>query len=138
MKLLCNNTCEPAGAPAAKGWTLLSTALVLFMPKCALCWAAYLSFFSSFGLVIPYRPWFMPVVIILFMATLVKLLIGAIREKKFLAFVLALIAGALIVIQRNTAGDWLKITAIILMSAAVMMDNILKLFRLLKFDKVFR
>src|SRR5947209_4579219 len=101
MKWICNEEC-PASKNSfkGKGWTLLSSVLVLFIPKCAMCWAAYMNILSSLGLVIKYQSWFIPVSLLFFALTLIKLLIQAIRRKNFIGFMLALAAGVLIIYQR--------------------------------------
>jgi len=140
MKILCKEECSVDRVSVkekGKGFTLLTSVLLLFMPKCALCWAAYMSFLSSIGIVIKYQSWFLPVMSFLFVCTLLKLLISSIRRKNFLAFGMALIAGLIIFSERSTVGiDPLKIFALVLMAAAVMMDSFVKLFRLIKLNKV--
>jgi protein SCO1 len=133
MRLLCKEECDrdklsvPGNTPA-----LISGVLVLLMPKCALCWAAYMSVLSSLGLSIQYRSWFFPVALVLFLATLIKLLIQAIRKRKFVNFFLAITAGALIYLNRQAATvNFAGTIAIILMILAVMMDNLLKTGKLI-------
>ena len=133
MRLLCKNECDrdkisvPGNTPA-----LVSGVLVLLMPKCALCWAAYMSVLSSLGLSIPYRPWFFPVALALFLVTLIKLLIQVIRKKKFVNFFLAIAAGVLIYFNRQAATvNFAGAAAIVLMILAVMMDNFLKMGKLI-------
>jgi protein SCO1/2 len=135
MKWICNEECTASkNSFKEKGWTLLSILLVLFIPKCAICWAVYMSILSSLGLVIKYHPWFIPVAFMLFLLTLTKLLVQAIRRRNFIGFGLALAAGLLIIYQRSAIGiDWVKILAILLMTIAVMMDNFLSLYK-----KIFR
>jgi hypothetical protein len=131
MKIICNDECIiPRHSLKVKGWELFTGILALFMPKCAFCWAAYMSIFSSWGIVIVYQPWFLPVSLALFMLTLIKLLILAIRRKNFISFGLALLAGFLIISQRSVAGmDSMKILAISLMIMAIMMDNFLMMYK---------
>lgn len=138
MNIMCKEECSANKTSVkGKGLTLLTSALLLFMPKCALCWAAYMSFFSSLGIVIKYQPWFLPVMTVLFIVTLIKLLITSIRRKNFIAFGLALVAGVLIFSEITTPGiDAVKIIAIVMMATALSMDNFLKLFRLFKLNKV--
>jgi hypothetical protein len=126
MKLLCKSVCDDTRTKIkGRGWALVTSALLLFMPKCALCWAAYMSFLGSLGLVIKYQPWFLPVITIFFMVTLTKLLINCIRRKSFISFVLAVAAGLLIVMQRGSIGmDGIKILAMVLMAAAMLTDSL--------------
>jgi hypothetical protein len=133
MRLLCQNECDrdkisvPGNTPA-----LISGVLVLLMPKCALCWAAYMSVLSSFGLSIQYRSWFFPVAMALFLVTMLKLLIQAIRKKKFANFFLAIAGGTLIYFNRQVATvNFVGVMAIVLMILAVMMDDLLKIGKLI-------
>ncbi|MEO5890519.1 MAG: hypothetical protein ABIQ31_09715 [Ferruginibacter sp.] len=134
MKLICKDECTIAKPSLkGKGWELFTGVLVLFVPKCAFCWAAYMSVLSSWGIVISYQRWFLPVSLVLFLFTLTKLLIVAIRRKNFIAFGLAVLAGLLILSQRSVPGmDVKKLLAIALMILAVMMDNFLVLYRQLQ------
>jgi len=125
MRIICQNECRPEKPRRAKsGWSLLTGVLVLVMPKCALCWAAYMGVLGSFGIVIKYQAWFLPVVIILFLFTLFKLLIGSLRSGSFLAFGMALIAAILILSQREVpeATD-LKLLAIGLMIGSLAVNK---------------
>ncbi len=125
MKIICRDECRPERRRRANhGWSILTGALVLVMPKCALCWAAYMGVLGSFGIVIKYQPWFLPVVIILFLFTLVKLLIGSLRSGNFLAFGMALVAAMLILSQREVAGATeLKILAVGLMIGSIAVNK---------------
>ncbi len=125
MKLICKEACSGHKTSLkAKSGTLLSGALVLFMPKCALCWAAYMSLLGSMGLVIRYRPWFLPVAIGLFVLTLMKLLITAVHRKNFLAFSFAVIAGLMILLERNVRElNGTKLFSLVLMTIAVLMKQ---------------
>ncbi len=131
MKLICKEECvENKNLQKSNGWTLLTGAVVLFMPKCALCWAAYMSLLSSFGIVIHYRSWFLPVAIMLFLLMLVKLLVKSIHQQDFFAFGLVAASGILIMLDRRNGGsNVIKITALVLMTIAVLMDNIIKLYK---------
>ncbi|MEP7259163.1 MAG: hypothetical protein ABI687_12250 [Flavitalea sp.] len=135
MKLICKEECVVKKSTLrGSGWTLFSSILLLFMPKCALCWAAYMSLLSSLGLAIHYQPWFLPVTVILFILTLAKLLWAAVKRKNYLAFILALAAGFLIIGQKYGTGmDSGKILAILLMTAAVMMDKLISLYKQMSF-----
>lgn len=133
MRLLCKNECDrdkisvPGNTPA-----LISGVLVLLMPKCALCWAVYMSVLSSFGLSIQYRSWFFPVAMALFLVTMLKLLIQVIRKKKFVNFFLAIAGGTLIYFNRQAATvNFAEVMAIVLMILAVMMDDLLKMGKLI-------
>ncbi|NIG56415.1 hypothetical protein [Chitinophaga sp. Cy-1792] len=42
--------------------SILLSILIAFFPKCAVCWAVYMSMFGSIGLTkLPYLPWLLPV-----------------------------------------------------------------------------
>jgi mercuric ion transport protein len=127
MRLLCEQDCVTKGRTleGSNGLTLVSGILVLLMPKCAFCWAGYMSFFSSFGLVtIPYRPWFLTLSIILFILTLLKLLYKAVYKGNFLSFLLALLAGMIIMRQKLWQPvSGLNYLAVTMMGIAVAMDS---------------
>ena len=134
MKILCEDECAVVKKePGGKAWTLASGFLFLFMPKCAFCWAAYMSLFSSVGLVIHYQPWFLPVALLLFLAALLKLLIGAVRSQSYISFFLALAAGTLMIWRQPDPGpDPVKMIAIALMTMAVAGKKLLQLYREIK------
>lgn len=139
MKIICEKTCEQEQpVTKGKGWALLSTALLLFMPKCALCWAAYMSFLGSLGLSIRYRPWFQPLMLALFVLAVCKLLFSAIRNRNWLVLMMGLLAAFLAYRQQSVPGmnaeKWLAMT---LMALALSMDNLQQLVRLLKLNKIF-
>ncbi len=125
MKIICQDECRPEKPRRANNvWSVLTGVLVLVTPKCALCWAGYMGVLSSFGIVINYQAWFLPVVMILFLFTLVKLLIGSLRSGSFLAFGMALVAAVLILSQREVPGVTdLKIFAIGLMIGSLAVNK---------------
>ena len=127
MRIICQNECRPEKTRRANsGWSLLTGVLVLVMPKCALCWAAYMGVLGSFGIVIKYQPWFLPVVVILFLFTLLKLLIGSLRSGSFLAFGMALVAAVLILWQREVPGATdLKMLAVGLMIGSLAINKMI-------------
>jgi mercuric ion transport protein len=132
MKILCKEACK-ADKPQhkGKGWSLVTGVLVLLMPKCAFCWAAYMSLLSSFGIVIKYQSWFLPFSVVLFLLTLIKLLIRSFQGRSFFAFVLALGAAIIIISQRSVPGiDWIKALAITMMTVAVLEEKILQVIQL--------
>lgn len=68
------------------------------MPKCPLCWAAYLSVFSSLGLgTIDYQSWFLPAMLILLLSSLGFMFYQAYCRKIY-GPVLLIIGGAVMVI----------------------------------------
>jgi hypothetical protein len=78
---------------------LLSIVIALF-PKCPLCWAAYMSLFSSIGLSqLPYKSWLFPV-LLGFMALHLFLLIKKVATKGYGPLVLNIIGIIIILLGR--------------------------------------
>jgi mercuric ion transport protein len=102
MKLFCKNECIEKNTPKANnGLTFISGLVLTLMPKCAMCWAAYMNLFSFLGLSkIKYHSWYLPLGVILFLLTLIKFLRTAMLERTYLDFSLAVIAGILIIFQK--------------------------------------
>jgi mercuric ion transport protein len=102
MKLFCKNECIVKSTPKASNVSTFISGLVLtLMPKCAMCWAAYMNLFSFLGLSkIKYHSWYLPFGVILFLLTLIKFLRTAILEKTYLDFSMAVIAGILLIFQK--------------------------------------
>lgn len=94
---------------------------IAFFPKCPFCWAAYLSLFGLTGsLAIPYRPWLLPVSILLLMINLTVLYFT--RGKHGLRpFWLSVAGAALIVVNRLYFPSVLFVItgALLLLSAAL-------------------
>ena len=107
-----------------KGLNFFAGGLLLIMPKCAMCWAAYLGFFGWTGLsALAYRPWFLPAAILLFSFTLGRLLWRAMARRNYLAFSLASTAALLIAWQKWTGAENIfGIVAIGLMGLAWFID----------------
>lgn len=140
MKLLCADTCveHPVGIRnRGKFWPIVASVLVVLMPKCAMCWAAYMSVFTSLGLTaVRYQPWFLPVSIALFVCTLIKLLITAVRRRNYTAFALALIGSSVILYQKYyPVPETMRMVAMLMLVAAVMMDNLRTLWRSIGFRR---
>lgn len=97
-------------APLAIG-SAASLALAFF-PKCAFCWATYLSLFGIAGLSsIPYSPWLQPILVMLL---LLHLAFGAVRAKatgRFAGFGLAA-AGALALLASLVADTGLPLAGL--------------------------
>ena len=95
MKQQPTTTCRNTGsknchcAPAASGSVFLSI-LLAFFPKCAFCWAAYLSFLNSVGITIPYLSWLKHVFAGLFLLSILVLFRSARKTRQWLAFGLIL------------------------------------------------
>lgn len=131
MQLLCNEDCKETQQIKGKGWAMILGLLMLIMPKCAFCWAAYMSFFASLGLVVKYQSWYLPLITILFLVTLVKICYTCIRQKNFVSLLLAVTAAVIIMARKDASGsDPWKFFAMSMMWVAVMMKNLLHLFRL--------
>ena len=121
--------CETSKRPLkkrgrGKGWNVVAGTLVLLVPKCALCWTAYLSLFGWAGVsAFAYRPWFIPVAVIFFCFTIGRLLWRAMHNRQFIAFGLALPGAALIAWQKmQMAETWITVLAMGLMVAAWIAD----------------
>ncbi|WP_053991282.1 hypothetical protein [Mangrovimonas sp. TPBH4] len=72
--------------------------LVVFFPKCPICWAAYLSVFGISGLQsIPYSPWLLPVIFVIMLFNLVLLYRKAKLRNGFFPFWISLIGTLLVV-----------------------------------------
>ena len=134
MKLFCKNECIVKSTPKASNeLTFISGLVVTLMPKCAMCWAAYMNLFSFLGLSkIKYHSWYLPFGVMLFLLTLIKFLRTAILEKTYLDFSLAVIAGILLIFQKYKGPiDNLNYLIISLMAIAVFRTKI-SLIRLKK------
>lgn len=104
MQLLCNEDCKETQQIKGKGWAMILGLLMLIMPKCAFCWAAYMSFFASLGLVVKYQSWYLPLITILFLVTLVKICYTCIRQKNFVSLLLAVTAAVIIMARKDASG----------------------------------
>lgn len=64
--------------------------IVVFFPKCPICWLAYLSVFGITGLqTIPYSPWLLPVFILLMLVNLLSIFRRARQQNRYEAFYLS-------------------------------------------------
>jgi hypothetical protein len=71
--------------------------LIAFFPKCPICWAVYMSMFSSIGLAkIPYMSWLLPV-LLAFMGLHLILLARRINQHGYWPFLLS-IMGTLVIL----------------------------------------
>jgi hypothetical protein len=67
--------------------SVLFAVIISFFPKCPFCWAAYMSIFSSLGLVsIPYTPWLQPVMMGFFLVNIFALFTIAKKRKNYASF----------------------------------------------------
>ena len=74
--------------------------LIAFFPKCPICWAVYMSMFSSIGLAkIPYVSWLLPV-LLAFMGLHLVLLARRISQHGYWPFLLSIMGALLIITGR--------------------------------------
>jgi len=91
MKQQPTDVCSSTGSknchctPASSGSVFLSI-LLAFFPKCAFCWAAYLSFLNSVGITIPYLSWLKHVFAGLFLLSIIALFRSARKTRQWLVF----------------------------------------------------
>lgn len=79
-------------------FSLLVPLIIVFFPKCPICWAAYLSLFGITGLQsVPYSPWLLPVFALLMIVNLFSIFKRAKVNGRTEAFCLTLL-GALIIL----------------------------------------
>ena len=97
----CQTSQKPK--PPSKSEIVKSTSLAVFIaffPKCPLCWAAYMSLFSSIGLTqIPYMPWLLPVLMVM-LAIHLFFLFKKVSEKGYLPVSISIVGALCIVISR--------------------------------------
>lgn len=94
----------------------LSLFVALF-PKCPFCWAAYLSLFGLAGArSIPYKPWFLPVAIILLIINLLSMYMSRNRNS-MLPFWMSVTGAVIIIINRI----YFQQTAIIFLGGALLL-----------------
>ncbi len=125
MKLICEPACEPHRKIALKdgAWPLINSILLIVMPKCAMCWAAYLSLFSFMGLSINYQPWFLPFMICLFLVSIARLIYKAIKTKNFVTLFISLMASTVIICQKLWwESNVSSIIAITILISAMLME----------------
>lgn len=80
--------------------SLLLNFFIAFAPKCPLCWAAYLSLIGLAGVhSIAYRPWFLPLAVLLLMVNLGTLYLQR-KGRPLKPFWLSLAGSVLIVVNR--------------------------------------
>jgi len=73
---------------------------IAFFPKCPLCWAAYMSLFSSIGITqLPYMPWLLPILIIALVVHLL-FLFRKIKEKGYFPILISVFGAFCIVFSR--------------------------------------
>jgi hypothetical protein len=90
-------SCQPVSRLSVN-ISFIPALLVALLPKCAFCWVAYMSFFSTLGIgTIPYQPWLLLVMVAVLFVNLGVLLYSAPRRNGYLPFYLALV-GALVIV----------------------------------------
>ncbi|MFO0757686.1 MAG: SCO family protein [Byssovorax sp.] len=110
-------TAPAASAPPRRGWgraglSILPSILVALLPKCPICWAAYMSMFGIAGLGrIPYSPWLAPLLALLMFVNLASLWARARRRTHKLGFWLAAAGSASILL----GGLWLGVALLSLL-----------------------
>lgn len=78
--------------------SLVLGVIIAFFPKCAFCWAAYMSIFSTMGIAsIPYLPWLQPVLVIFFIVNVFTMFFIARKRNDYNAFIFG-VAGAMFVL----------------------------------------
>lgn len=96
--------------------SFLMAVVIAFFPKCPFCWAAYMSIFSFFGLnTIPYKPWLLPVFIVLFLVNLVSLYLS--RRQHGYKLLLVSLSGALLIVLNRL---YWNVPAIVYCGAALL------------------
>jgi hypothetical protein len=77
--------------------SVLLGVIISFFPKCVFCWAAYMSIFSTLGIIsIPYVPWLEPLLTVFFLVNVFTLFHIARKRKNYGPFCLSM-AGALLI-----------------------------------------
>jgi protein SCO1/2 len=74
--------------------------LLAFFPKCAVCWAAYFSVFSSMGIGIPYSPWLQHVLAGTLVISAIYFAWMAKRRNKWLPFIFQMMGFAAVLISQ--------------------------------------
>lgn len=78
--------------------TLFSAIGVLIIPKCPLCWAAYMSIFSALGVsTIEYQAWLLPSMLILLALSVSLALYQAFKRKRY-NYIRIIVVGVLLVL----------------------------------------
>ncbi|MBB6499932.1 hypothetical protein [Pedobacter cryoconitis] len=111
--------------------------LIAFFPKCPLCWAVYMSMFSSIGLAqIPYLPWLLPI-LIGFMGVHLLLLFKKIRTKGYLPFFISLCGCGLLLLNRFAfpAEKLISMTGLSLIIIGSLLNNLTTKHLSLTFSK---
>lgn len=97
--------------------SLLLNLFIAFFPKCPLCWAAYLSLIGLAGAhSIAYRPWFLPLAVLLLMVNLCTLYLQR-KGRPLKPFWLSLAGSVLIVVNRL----YFLSTALMLLGASALL-----------------
>lgn len=61
-----SSSTQSARSSVKAAWSTTLSFLIAFFPKCPVCWAAYMSMFSSVGLSkIPYSKWLLPLLAVM-------------------------------------------------------------------------
>lgn len=117
--------------------SILTSVMIAFFPKCPLCWGVYMSALGGVGLAkLPYMPWLLPVLILLFVLQLF-MLGRKIRQNGWIPFLLSLCGAAAILLCRNyfPREEWLLITGMILIIAGSLLNSFPGKIQLFKTNK---
>jgi hypothetical protein len=105
---------------------MLLSILIAFFPKCPVCWAVYMSMFSSVGLAnIPYMRWLLPVLSVS-LGIHLFLLYRKIPQRGYLPFVVSL-AGAILMLGGKyffPAEKWLLIAGMSLIISGSLLNSL--------------
>lgn len=137
MSGACNCSCS-GSSPAQKSTaiqsatktaksvpSILLSTVIAFFPKCPLCWAVYMSMFSSVGLSrLPYMKWLLPVLVLLFIVHL-YLLFKKVKQLGYLPFLFSICGAGIILLARLylSLPTWLLFIGISLIIAGSLMNN---------------
>ncbi|BAV06612.1 hypothetical protein SAMN05421788_107273 [Filimonas lacunae] len=104
---------------------ILLSIFIAFFPKCPLCWAVYMSMFSSIGLArLPYMKWLLPVMM-LFLAVHLFLIYRKARQQGYLPFYVSLAGSAILFLGRTwfPATQWLLLAGIVCIIGGSLLHN---------------
>jgi mercuric ion transport protein len=117
--------------------SVLMSVLIAFFPKCPLCWAVYMSMFSSIGLAqIPYMSWLLPV-LLGFLALHLFLLFKKTSKKGYLPFFISLLGCTLLVLGRCFFPDekWISFMGLFCIISGSLLNNFITSYLPLTFFK---
>ena len=90
-----------AGKISSSTSPILLSLLVAFLPKCALCWGAYLALFNSLGIVaFQYPPWLKDAFAVTLVASIIMFYRAASRRQMWLPFWMQLLGIACVMVAQ--------------------------------------